>query len=292
MAGLNNKFSIRKKGNLQLAGILLLVVLALLLLWYNKNHSNQAINAFAAQVRFEGEYRIGDGPWQKIVEGQHIPSTKGDVTLRGNFHILTPDGEYIGIYTGDMPIALYTDHINLTFYEGNNEPFTIDTENPLYGASACGVVWTAHTLTGESEAPIEILIHNPHRFGNKTAIDELLANSAFWANIDFEKGVLESGQTQRTIGLVFMIVSLVLLGIALFSTLIHIKNSKLLWLLGLVILFAGTYFTYSAKGISFWNDSVVSNTTALGSAMILYMFFLSLVIVYFLKASPKMGAAP
>ena len=279
-----------KHSHWPIIGVVFILLLAVLLLWHGNATSNQAISAMMAQVRFEGDYRIADGQWQKIVEGEHIPATKGDVTLRGNFHILTPDGEYIGIYTGDMPIALYTDHINLTFYEGNNEPFTIDTENPLYGDSACGVVWTAHKLTGESEAPIEILIHNPHRFGNKTAIDELLANTAFWANIDFEKGVLESGQTQRTIGLVFMIVSLVLLGIALFSTLIHIKNSKLLWLLGLVILFAGTYFTYSAKGISFWNDSVVSNTTALGSAMILYMFFLSLVIVYFLKASQKMGA--
>ena len=273
----------------QTAGILCILLLAGLLLWHGNAHSNQAVSALMAQVRFEGEYRIGGDGWQTIVEGQHIPSTKGDVTLRGNFHLFTPDGEYVGIYTGDIPIALYIDHIGLTIREGKNEPYIIDMENPLYGDSACGVNWTAYRLTSESEEPMEILIHNPHSFGNETAIDALLANTALWANIDFEKGVLISGDPQRNTGLFFMIVSLAILGIALFSTLIHIKNSQLMWLFGLIILFAGLYFTYSADGVSFWKESIVSNTTVLGSAMILYMLFLSMGIAYFLVTTRKAG---
>ena len=203
--------------------------------------------------------------------------------------MLTPDGEYVGVYSGDTPIALYTDHINLTLYEGENEPYVIDIENPLYGSSACAVYWSAYLLTSGSEEAIEILIHNPHNFGNENAIDELLSNMAFWSGLDFEKGVLESGEFQRNTGIFFIIVSLVLFGIALFSTLIHIRNSRLLWLFGMVILFAGTYFAYSASGVSFWNDSMVSNTIILGSAMMLYMLFLSLGIVYFLDVSQKTG---
>ena len=268
------------------AGILLL---ALFLLWHGNATSNQATPALLAQVYFDGEYRIADGPWREIVEGEHISSTKGDVTLRGNFHMLAPDGEYVGIYSGDMPIALYTDHISLTFYTGENEPFVMDMENPLFGASACGKIWVAHSFTNESEEPIEIRIHNPHTFGNENAIDDLLSNMALWAGLDFEKGVLESGDFQRGTGLFFVIVSLALFGIALFSALIHIKNSKLLWIFGMVILFAGIYFAYSASGVSFWSESVVSNTTILGSAMILYMLFLSMGIVYFLGASKKTG---
>ena len=80
------------------AGILVLITLSVLLMCFNSRNSNQALSALVAQVRFYGEYRIGDGPWQEIVEGQHIPATKGDVTLRGNFHMLTPDGEYVGVY--------------------------------------------------------------------------------------------------------------------------------------------------------------------------------------------------
>ena len=285
-----NRVCIFKTSYLQVVGIVFILLFVVLLLWHGNANSMQAQPALLAQVYFDGEYRIADGAWREIVKGEHIPSTQGDVTLRGNFHMLTPDGEYIGIYTGDIPIALYVDHISLTFYEGNNEPYVIDMENPLYGDSACGVDWSAYILTEESEKPIEILIHNPHRFGNETAIDEFLANTALWANIDFENSVLESGTTQRNTGLIFILVALAVLGIALFSTLIHIKNSKLLWLFGLMTLFAGIYFAYSARGVSFWSESIVSNTVAVGSAMMLYMFFLSATIVYLLGAKKKEGA--
>ena len=289
MPELKNRFHRFKHSHLQIIGAVFLLLLALLLLWRGNATSNQAVPALVAQVYFDGEYRISGGQWQQIVKGEHIPATKGDVTLRGNFHMLTPDGEYIGIYSGDMPIALYTDHINLTVYAYGNEPYVMDIENPLYGDSTCGVYWSAYSLTNGSEEPVEILIHNPHAFGNENAIDELLSNMAFWSGLDFEKGALGSGEFQRNLGLFFMIVALVLIGIALFSTLIHIKNSRLLWIFGMVILFAGTYFAYSASGVSFWNDSVVSNTTILGSAMIFYMLFLSMGIVSFLRASKKTG---
>ncbi|MBR5122483.1 MAG: histidine kinase, partial [Anaerotignum sp.] len=248
-----------------------------------------AMGAIVAQVRFEGEYRIADESWQKIVEGKHIPSTKGDVTLRGNFHLFAPDGTYVGIYSGDTPIAFYINHINMTFYEGENDPFVFDIENPMYGNSICGVDWSAYTLTQESEEPIEILIHNPHRFGNETAIDEMLASVALWTGIDFEKNVLEASESQRNTGLFFMIAALALLGIALFSTLIHIKYSKLFWLFGLATLFAGIYFMYNANAVSFWRESFVSNTTILGCAMMFYMLFLSMVITYFLKSTQKVA---
>ena len=100
MPELKNKSHIFKKSHLLVAGILLLILLAALLMWFNNVNSTQPVSAMVAQVRFEGEYRIGDGQWQEITEGQHISATKGDVTLRGNFHMLTPDGEYVGVYRG------------------------------------------------------------------------------------------------------------------------------------------------------------------------------------------------
>ena len=278
-----------KATTLAIVGVLLLVFTAVLLLWHGNANSMQAAPAMVAGVYFDGEYRIADGQWQKIEKGKHISSTEGDVTLRGNFHLVAPDGEYVGVYTDSIPIALYTNHINLTFYEGENEPFIIDVENPLYGDSACHEDWSAYVLTSRSEEPIEILIHNPHCFGNETAIDKMLSSTALWTDIEFEKGVLESGKTQRNIGLMFAIISLVVLGIALFSTLIHIKNSKIIWLFGTVILFAGTYLSYSADGVSFWNESVVSNTTILGCSMMFYMFFLCVALVQFLKDTRTIG---
>ena len=277
------------RATIKIVGVLLLLLSVVGLLWHGNANSMQAMPALMAKVYFDGEYRIGDGEWREIVAGEHISSTKGDVTLRGNFHMRTPDGEYIGIYSDEIPIALYTNHINLTFYEGENEPFKIDVENPLYGDAACHEDWIAHTLISGNEEPIEILIHNPHSFGNETAIDDMLSNTALWAGIEFEKGVLERGNTQRNIGLSFIIVSLIVLGTALFSTLIHIKNSKTLWVLGIVIFFAGTYLSYSVDSISFLSESVVSNTTILGCSMMFYMFFLCVALVHFLKETKIVG---
>lgn len=289
MPNAKNRLQIFKSSYLQVAGILLLIIFAALMMWFNHVNSTQAISATVAKVRFYGEYRIGDRQWQEITEGQHIPSTKGDVTLRGNFHMLTPDGEYVGVYRGELPVAFYSNHISLTIYEGSNEPFVMDIENPLYGSSACCKYWTGYMLSSGSEESIEILIHNPHRFGNENAIDEMLSNMSLWSGIDFESDVLDSGQTQRNIGLFFVIVSLALLGSALFSALLHVPNTRIIWLLGATILSAGIYLAYSAPGVSFWNESIAANTSILGFSMMFYMLFASGIITYFLKETKRIG---
>lgn len=289
MPNAKNRLQIFKSSYLQVAGILLLIIFAALMMWFNHVNSTQAISATVAKVRFYGEYRIGDRQWQEITEGQHIPATKGDVTLRGNFHMLTPDGEYVGVYRGELPVAFYSNHISLTIYEGSNEPFVMDIENPLYGSSACCKYWTGYMLSSGSEESIEILIHNPHRFGNENAIDEMLSNMSLWSGIDFESDVLDSGQTQRNIGLFFVIVSLALLGSALFSALLHVPNTRIIWLLGATILSAGIYLAYSAPGVSFWNESRAANTSILGFSMMFYMLFVSGIITYFLKETKRIG---
>lgn len=287
MTGLIEK--IRKFKGLQVTGIIFLILLAGIHVWVSNVNSNQALNAIPAQVEFRGEYRIGDGPWQEIVEGKHIPASKGDVTLRGNFHTLAPDGKYVGVFTGDMPIALYCNHINITIFEAGFEPHMLEIEHPLFGDSGCGVYWLAYCLAGESEEPIEILIHSPHLYGNETAIDELLSNLAFWTGIDFERDALDSGQSQRNIGLFMMIVSFVLLGSALFSALLHIPNNRIIWLLGAAILSEGMYLAYSASGVSFWSEIIAYNTSITGFSMMFYMLFVAGIITYFLKKTKRIG---
>ena len=289
MPRLKNRGQMLKTAHLEVAGMLLLLLLAMLLLWFNNVNSTQSLSPFIAKVRFYGEYRIGDGQWQPITEGQHIPSTKGDVTLRGDFHMLAPDDEYVGVYRGDQPIALYTNHINLTVYEANNEPFVMDTENPLYGSSACGLCWNAYLPAIGEDGPIEIRIHNPHRFGNETAIDEMLSTVAFWSGIEFEREIMERGQSQRDIGLFFVIVSFALLGSALFSALLHIPHNRIIWLLGATILSAGVYLIYSAPGVSFWSEFLHVNTSILGFSMMFYMLFISGIIIGFLKRTKRIG---
>ena len=289
MPDFKKRFHGIKHSQLQVAGILLLILLAAFLLWFNHINSTQAASALVAKVRFYGEYRVGDGPWQEITEGRHIPATKGDVTLRGNFHMLAPNGEYVGVYRGELPVALYSNHISLTIYEGENEPFVVDIENPLYGSSSCSAYWTGYELISGSEQTVEILVHNPHLFGNENAIDEMLSNIALWSGIDFERGVLDSGQTQRNAGLFFVIIALVLLGSALFSALLHISNTQIIWLHGAAVLFAGIYLVYSAPGVSFWSEFRALNTSILGFSMMFYMLFLSGMVTFFLKRTKRIA---
>ena len=298
---LKNKLREMRKMNLHAVAVLLLLLLAVCLLWLNNRTNNrtstQASPALLGKVSFVGEYQIGDGEWHKIVEGEHIPTTEGDVTLKGNFYEFTPYGECVGIYRTNpdpreaVQLAFYINHINLTFIEGDGEPYVIEMENPMYSNSVCGENWIFLDFFSDKDETVQIIVHNPHRFGNETAIDEMLSGLALRSGIEFDKTVLESGESQRNTGLVLVIFALMLLGIALFSTLIHIKSSLIIWLTGLIAMFAGIYFAYSAEGVSFWSDSIVSNTTILGFSMMFYMLSLSMIIVFSLKGMKKVGNA-
>ena len=60
---------LKNQSFLAVIGIMLLLLSAVGLLLFGKANSNQASNALIAGVYFDGEYRITDGPWQKIVSG-------------------------------------------------------------------------------------------------------------------------------------------------------------------------------------------------------------------------------
>ena len=289
MSRIKNILGKFKKSHLQIASVLLLILLAAFLLWFNNSTSNQSSGASVARVYFDGEYKINDGDWQPIEQGKHIPASNGDVTLRINFHLMTPSGEPMDNFTGTVPIAFYMDHIGLTFYDGGVKLRVTDNENPMIGESACAQSWTMHSMKIGAAEPVEIVVHNHHAFGNETAIDEMLAKFAIWANTDFEKDVLKASEPQRNAGMLLMLASIVFLGIAMFSSAIHIKNSKIIWLIGLVVLCAGSYLVFSTPGVYFWNDSIASNTTILGSSMMFYMLFLSMIIACLLKKTRGIG---
>ena len=292
MPDLRKGFKIFSSTRLQVAGFLVLMTLTFFLLWFDSANSNMAVSATAAKVRFQGEYRIGDGPWQEITEDKHIPATKGDVTLRGNFHLYVPFGsseEYLGVYSDSVPIAFYTDHVNITFYETGFEPFTMDRENPLFGAFACGADWGAYSLRGDGTQPVEIVIHNPHKFGNDTAIDEMLDGIALWGNIDFERSIMAEGEFQQRVGILMVLTAFVMLGSALFSALLKIKNTGISWILGVIILAAGFYRIFSAPGISFWSESTTFNTIVLNVSIMFYMLFVSALSTYFLENTKAIG---
>lgn len=262
-------------------GVICLFVLFALLIVKSSVNNNQAVMPTGANIYFEGEYSIDGGVWNKIEEGEHIPATEGDVTLRGRFHMSAPSGEYIGLVGKGTPIAFLLDHVNVKVYESGQAPYELYNENPRVGSSACGEIWLTYVLRGETDEPVEIVIHNPHEFGNNTAVDSFLSGIDFWTGTAFEEKVLSSGENQRYLGLLFCIGAIVLMGIALFSSLIHIPKNILIWMLGFVTFFAGVYFTYSAPGTYFWSELIQVNTAIIGVSMMYYMLFVTAVIAHF-----------
>ena len=67
MPSLKDKFQKINRTHLLIAGVLLLVLLAVLLLWFNDSNSLQAWSALRIELYFDGEYRVGDGPWKPYV---------------------------------------------------------------------------------------------------------------------------------------------------------------------------------------------------------------------------------
>lgn len=50
--------------------------------------------------------------------------------------------------------------------------------------------------------------------------------------------MIRQGTPQRTVGIVVMVVSFIMLGIALFSTILKVPHSGIIWLFGLILLSA------------------------------------------------------
>jgi murein DD-endopeptidase MepM/ murein hydrolase activator NlpD len=70
MTNTEKRAKIFQKTYWQIAGVVLLLLVAVFLIWNSNANSNQAVSALVAQVRFWGEYRIGDGQWQEYKKAQ------------------------------------------------------------------------------------------------------------------------------------------------------------------------------------------------------------------------------
>ena len=99
-----------KKSHLFAIGIVMLLLAAALFLWIGDRDSVQAESPTIAGVSFAGEYRVGEGPWQEYVEGEHSPATRGDVTIRGciptHMEALTAKLLEMGVIVNEMDDAI------------------------------------------------------------------------------------------------------------------------------------------------------------------------------------------
>ena len=253
-------------------GIIILIGFCLFFLWNGEINSSQSEPAKIAGVRFEGQYKIGNGDWQEIKEGEHISSTHGYVTLRGQFIMLNPvTGEPLNQLQPGTSVSFYFNHIYVEIPLEGIGTIKFDAENERIGEDACAIMRGNFSIANTE--PITIIIYNPHQYGNENAVDEFLENMSLAPGIHLKQIDLEVDQTNRNIGLLIVITSMIILGIAFFSSIIHIPYTKDIWLIGLMSLFAGVYFLFDTYGIYTWNDSFITNTRLIGLSMMLYILF-------------------
>lgn len=241
--------------------------------------SNQARAAITLPVSFQGEYQVGDGAWQPIIKGQSISAMDGDVTLKGYFQLEMPDGEVIGPVSEGTSIALYFDHIGGEVFAGGESIHVFDAENPLLGKSACGEHWLVFSCQGTETDPLEIVLHNPHKFGNYNAVNEFLNSMCIYSENSFENSMAKEGEPARIVGFAILVVGLLVLGVAIFSAMLRMRESHAIWVIGVILLLAGGYFILDTPNVSLWSDLVVFNTTAKQLCMMLYSLFMMCLMV-------------
>lgn len=271
-------------------GIITLLAVAFLLI-IKSNQSKQSTMALPLAVAFQGDYKIDDGEWHPIIEGEHISALQGDVTLRGMFQLMSPDrSETIGGLSNGTPIALYFNHIGATMHVPGQEPHVCDIENPEFDDSACGKIWAEYYYTGTETDTIEIVLKNNHNFGNENAVDDFLDSMYIYGGeggVVFKEAIKYEGDFERTLGIVAMVISFVILGVSLFSSLMRIPKNEIMWMIGFMMLFGGGYFILESPHISLWNDHYRFNTIASELCMMLYMLSMTVFVVECLSKKVK-----
>ena len=256
-----------------LASVLLFLALSFAMLLNGIINNSQAKWAIVPDIRLVGEYKIGDGEWKPIVEGEHIPATKGDVMLKGVLEIYDPETKDVwGIVAKGSLMYFTFNHINLLYTENKQIIDIYDTENPTLGEDACGDTCFVVEYKGE-DGNFEATIRNNHSFGNESAIDELLSSMKLYASDYSEKTALRSGQNERLIAIIIIIFGFIVLGIAIFSVLIYTGIFSTALPVGLLIISAGVFFLVTSKAFYVWFDTVIVNTMMTGISLMTYFLF-------------------
>ena len=236
-------------------------------------NNSQADWAIVPDVRLIGEYKIGDGEWKPIVEGEHISATKGDVMLKGVLEICDPDtNDFYGRLTKGSLVSFTFNHINLALTENEQIIEVYDIENPLLGEDACGYNSMVAEYGGE-DGRFEGVIRNYHKFGNETAVDEFLSSMKLYASDYSEKTALRSGKNERVVAIMIIISAVLVLGLAIFSYMLDKSTFKNYLFSGLLVLSAGLFFLFTSEAIYLWSDLLIVNTMLEGISAMAYLLF-------------------
>lgn len=279
-----------KKIKIGAAGMILLFLVAVLYIGQTIHNDNQASPALILDLSLQGEYKIGEGDWKPIVEGEHISANDGEVVLRGRFMMSFPNGEIVGPLMDGGSVALFFDHLGGSIWINGTQIEVFDAENPQLGNSSCGKFWLVYQHTAAEDDVFEIHLRNPHAFGNGLAVDQFLDSMRIYTGDDFEFLLEQQTENLRIIGCIIIFVAVFILGIAMFSSLLRMDYSEIMWPVGMTILCAGSYFVvYSTESYTL-NTNAALNTAVYLLSILMYVSLLHLLIVQiFEKPLKKAG---
>ena len=253
-----------------------------------QGQSNQATDAIVPDVVFSGEYRIDGGEWKPISDGAHISSTHGNVELKGVFKLYyDPTGEELGLVDRGTVLSLYLDHVKATIRDSSGNVWEADNENALMGKGICAEMRTQYEFNGNAGDEVIITIYNPHVYGNERAVDGFLDKISVYKEGNDGGVIADIGPFTVAMVILLSVLLLVLLGAAIFATLLRQKNVCEIWLLLLLVFLGEMYFIFGRDKISVWNPMYTLNTVLLGSSMMLYLLTAYSIIVGFLSGMLK-----
>lgn len=239
-----------KKIHLNTIGYIALFGLAAALLFHLCSRTNQAMMAIVIKTEFVGEYSFDGNEWHPLETDTKFSSFDGDLLLRGQF-----------ADQGRMLVSFYLNHIGVTISVNGEWAFesgraTDDVPEMMCGSNWSG--WLPEELNPEDE--VEIRLHNPHKYGNAGAYNEFL-DSLYWGGeIALTNELKKETEPYRIAGMVIMVVSVALLGVAAGYQVQKLPSAGLLWSMGLMSVFMGGYILIDTIDIEMYSSLIVFNT--------------------------------
>ncbi|MGN0648827.1 MAG: sensor histidine kinase [Oscillospiraceae bacterium] len=270
----------------------LLIVLSVVLIFVMTNDENNAIPAMLLNVSFQGEYKTGSEDWKPIPDDNNLAFTDGEIRLRGFFQLEMVDGTVIGKVEKGANLIAHFDHIGGSFIVNGESVHDFDMENSLHGNRSCGESWIAFDCPAEETDTLEIVLRNPHKYGNSDAVNIFLNSMYIYNSAAFDEPMLRQGAIPRMVGITIMVFSFIMLGVAIFSSILNVPYSRILWIFGFMILFAGIFCVIDSPNFSICGKNIVFNNTVKQLCIILYpMFLLSLAQTCLKEKTAKAGGA-
>lgn len=282
----------RASGKIQwivIAIVLLAAIATLITVIVQQNQSGQALESTLTAISFCGEYKIADGEWKPISEGKHISATKGTVQLRGAFVAYDANtGEALGNVESGTVLYLYLDHLRATIKDSDGNVWYSENETEALGKMGCAEAWSAYEFVGQQDGEVTITLYNPHFFGNGRSVDSFLNKLQIYGGEGNDPIADNAAVVQVAIALLLLVFFLVLLGVAIVSSALHIRYEREIWLVWLLVLFGGIYFVFSSSRIGIWSELYALNTIMLGFSMMLYFVVVSAIVVNLLGGRLRM----